>query len=137
MVKISGLYQGHKHCELTHLNSGSTIETDAPKDNFGKGERFSPTDLIGASLGSCAITTMAILTEHEGLKLTGSYFEVDKIMHSEPRRIGQLNLRLYLPRDLNPEQKSKLEQIARSCPVKLSLHPELTVNMSFNYCLPA
>ena len=133
-VKMSGIYQGEKHCELSHGPSGSKIETDAPKDNHGKGERFSPTDLVGAALGSCIVTTMAILTEKDGLNLAGVQFEVQKIMGSNPRRISELFVSLNLPKNLAVEQRLRLEEIARSCPVQMSLHHNIKVHLQFNYC---
>src|ERR1700694_5784709 len=98
------VYTGGLHTVATHLRSGSKIETDAPKDNHGKGERFSPTDLIGASLGSCILTTMAILTEKEDLDLKGAHCTVSKEMTSNPRRIAQLKLEIHLPAKLSAEQ---------------------------------
>lgn len=132
-VKMSGVYQGEKHCELKHGPSGSKLETDAPKDNHGKGEKFSPTDLVGAALGSCIVTTMAILTEKEGLNLTGAQFEVQKIMGSDPRRIAELFVSLNLPGHLSADDRLRLEAIARSCPVQMSLHPNIKVHLQFNY----
>jgi putative redox protein len=135
-VLMTGVYQGEKHCELIHGPSGSRIETDAPKDNHGKGEKFSPTDLVGAALGSCIVTTMAILTEKEGIDLMGANFEVRKIMGSNPRRISEFVISLNLPLKLSPEERTRLQAIAQNCPVQLSLHPELKVSHHFNYILP-
>jgi putative redox protein len=135
MVQISGVYQGEKHCELTHGPSGSHIETDAPKDNHGKGERFSPTDLVGAALGSCIITTMAILTEREGLNFKGSHFEVHKIMASNPRRISELQLKIHLSKQISPTDQRRLLQIAENCPVQKSLHPDLKIKLQLIYDL--
>ncbi len=135
MVKMSVLYQGSKHCLLTHTPSNSEIQTDAPKDNHGKGECFSPTDLTSASLLSCMLTTMAIKTEPLGYELNGVHGTVEKIMLSEPRRIGELRVEIHLPKNLSSDQRLNLENIAQSCPVKESLHPTLLVSSSFFYDL--
>lgn len=133
MVTMKVLYQGEKHCLLTHGPSGSTIETDAPKDNNGKGERFSPTDLVGAALASCVLTTMAIVAERDGVPFAGASAEVEKHMVADPRRIGALPLRITLPASLSPEQRKKLEYIATHCPVHASLHPDLKIDVKFSY----
>src|SRR4051812_19221357 len=90
MVKMSALYQGEKHCELTHEPSHTHIETDAPRDNQGKGERFSPTDLMGAAYMSCILTTMAIVAERDGVSIVGARAELGKEMVPEPRRVASL-----------------------------------------------
>ncbi len=133
MVKSTALYQGKKHCELTHEPSGSKIETDAPKDNNGLGERFSPTDLMGAALASCALTTMAIFAERDGLSIEGAKAEVTKEMTDKPRKIASLTLNITLPASLPEHERSKLEQIAQTCPVHRSLHPDVKIPMSFKY----
>lgn len=135
MVQINGVYQGEKHCEMVHEPSGSILETDAPRDNQGRGEKFSPTDLLGAALGSCMVTTMAILTESEGLNLNGSTFQVQKIMAANPRRVSALNFELHLPKNLSPSNRLRLEEIARQCPVYRTLNPELRIHLIFHYDL--
>ena len=133
MVKMKAVYQGQKHCELVHEQSGSKIETDAPKDNQGKGERFSPTDLVGAALGSCILTTMAIVAERDGVSLEGSKAEIQKEMADNPRRIQALHLQITLPAHLDANQRRKLEETAKHCPVHRSLHPDVRMPMSFSY----
>lgn len=133
MVNISVVYQGEKHCELTHGPSHSRIETDAPKDNNGKGERFSPTDLIAAGLASCVLTTIAILGEKKGIQIDGAKAEVEKEMTPSPRRIASLKLKVTLPASLNAEQRKECEQMAHSCPVHRSLHPDVQLPMIFIY----
>lgn len=133
MVKMSGHYQGQKHCEIVHGPSGSVIHTDAPKDNHGRGESFSPTDLLGAAMGSCMMTVMAIAADKEGVELKGSRFEVEKVMGTDPRRIIRLNIKLYLPQSIPAEYRSKLEEIARTCPVKQSVSAAMEVPMEFHY----
>ncbi|MBY0472580.1 OsmC family protein [bacterium] len=134
MVKISIRYEGSKHCLLTHGPSGSQIETDAPKDNHGKGERFSPTDLVAAALGSCILTTMAIVADRDGVVLEGSTAEVEKEMVSEPtRRIGALHCKVRVPKSVPQDYRAKLERVAHSCPVHKSLHPDVKLPISFEY----
>ncbi len=128
-------YTGGLHCEATHTRSGSVIETDAPVDNKGKGERFSPTDLVGAALATCIVTTMAILGENHGISIDGTRCEMEKIMVSDPRRIGELKVRIIFPKDKNytDREKTILEHIAHSCPVAKSLHPDLKQTLSFEW----
>lgn len=133
MVKMSIVYQGQKHCELIHRPSQSKIETDAPKDNHGKGERFSPTDLMGAALGSCILTTMAIVAERDGFTFENASAEVVKIMADKPRRIQTLEAQITLSSKLTEDQRRKMEETARNCPVHRSLHPDLQVPMTFKY----
>jgi putative redox protein len=134
MVKMNVIYQGEKHCELIHEPSGSKIETDAPKDNQGKGERFSPTDLVGAGLASCILTTIALVAERDGLSIKGSTAEVIKEMVTEPtRRIGTLKTKVSLPASLTPDQRRKLEAVAHKCPVHKSLHPDINAPIEFIY----
>lgn len=133
MVKMTALYEGEKHCQLTHGPSGAHISTDAPKDNNGRGEAFSPTDLVGAALGSCMLTVMAITAEKDGVSLLNSRMSVEKEMHQTPRRIAKLTVTLHLPEDLPTEYRRKLENIAHNCPVKLSLHPEMQIPVQFHY----
>lgn len=135
MVKMKALYQGSKHCLLTHLPSQSEIQTDAPKDNHGKGECFSPTDMTAASLLSCILTTMAIKTEPLGYKLDGIHGTVEKIMIADPRRIGELRLEIHLPKSLTSDQRLNLENIAAGCPVKESLHPDTLISSTYFYDL--
>jgi uncharacterized OsmC-like protein len=133
MVKSTAVYQGQKHCELTHVSSGTNIATDAPKDNAGKGESFSPTDLLGAALTSCALTTMAIIAEREGIPFSGGSAEVEKEMTDNPRRIGALHARFTLPASLKPEHRKRMEEIAKTCPVHRSLSSEMRIPMVFSY----
>ncbi len=126
------IYQGDLRCECTHLQSGSIIETDAPTDNRGKGERFSPTDTVCVALATCVITTMGIRAQDMGISLKGTKIEVTKHMKSEPRRIGQIDVILNLPgQHISEHDKSLLEKIGHACPVARSLHPELTMNIQF------
>ncbi len=133
MVKMSAVYQGDKHCKLLHEPSSSTIETDAPKDNNGKGENFSPTDLLGAALGSCMLTVMAITAEKDGVNLKGSWATMEKEMVANPRRVSKLNVILHLPQNVPHDYRAKLEDIAKGCPVKVSLHPDINIPILFHY----
>jgi len=135
MVKMSATYQGEKHCELFHEPSGSKIGTDAPKDNNGRGALFSPTDLVGAALGSCMLTVMAIAAERDGVSLKGARVNVEKEMSATPRKIAKLNVVLHMPQNLPTDYRRKLEEIAHNCPVKLSLSPDLQIPVLFHYDL--
>lgn len=133
MVAMTGVYEGEKHCSITHGPSQNKISTDAPKDNNGRGEAFSPTDLVGAALGSCILTTMAIHAEKNGINLNGSHFEVTKKMKLSPRQIAELTVVITLPEALKPEERTILEEIAHTCPVTRSLSPEVKVPVTFHY----
>ncbi|MEQ1747208.1 MAG: OsmC family protein [Saprospiraceae bacterium] len=126
------LYSGHLNCALTHLLSGVQISTDAPPDNQGKGEAFSPTDLCAASLAACALTTMAIRIREKNINIDGAKAEVTKVMASDPRRIGRIEIRLLMPPNGYSEADKKLLMtIADTCPVALSLHPDLVQAVEF------
>jgi putative redox protein len=132
MPTIQINYAGDLRTEDTHLQSGTTIQTDAPTDNQGRGEAFSPTDLIANALGTCILTTMAIFAKRDGIELAGSEATVTKVMSSEPpRRIARIEIEMTLrthTADSTPitdAQKTKLERIAHTCPVAISLHPDL------------
>ncbi len=128
------IYQGYLRSECTHLHSGVKIVTDAPTDNFGKGEAFSPTDLVAIALASCMITTVGILTRLENIHLEGSKLMVKKIMESNPRRIAQVHIDIEINNpDLNEEQKRRIEEIAQNCPVAKSLNPDLIQKLTFSY----
>ena len=134
MVKIKASYQGHLHCLLTHGPSGQTLETDAPKDNEGKGESFSPTDLAASSLLTCSITTMAIYAKRHNKELPLMSGEVLKEMTAEPpRRIARLTITLHMPKGLTEEERPVYERVAQSCPVHKSLHPDVQVVTHFVY----
>jgi putative redox protein len=120
-------------CELTHGPSGTVIHSEAPKDNGGTGGSFSPTDLVGAALASCAVTTMALAASRENVPWGEARARVEKRMTPPPRRIGELALEITMPRELPAGQRARFEQIARECPVARSLHPDLEVPMTFRY----
>ena len=128
------IYKGNLRTELTHLQSGTVIENDAPTDNKGKGERFSPTDLLATSLGSCMITTMAIRAADMNLNFDDTKIEITKVMSSDaPRRVIEIIAAFIFTNNFitTPEQKEQLERIARNCPVEKSLNPEIKLTISF------
>jgi len=129
------VYQGHLRCECTHLQSGTVIETDAPTDNRGKGERFSPTDTVCVALAACVITTIGIKTNDLNIDLTGTSIEVTKHMVADPRRIGQIDVILQFPSALQLEEKDRLiiQRTGDTCPVAKSLHPDLKLNIVYNW----
>ncbi len=130
------VYKGDLRTELTHLQSGTIIENDAPTDNHGKGERFSPTDMLATSLGSCMITTMAIRAADMNLNFNGTKIEITKIMSTDaPRRVTAIKAHLFFTQDFTAtdEQKEQLIRIARSCPVEKSLHPNISLDVVFNW----
>ena len=126
-------YKGELRTEAVHLKSGKTIITDAPIDNQGKGEAFSPTDLVATALGSCMITIMGIVAEREGITLDGTTAEVEKVMATSPRRIGEVKIKIKFIQKLNRDQRDKLERVAKNCPVSGSLSEDLKETVEFIY----
>ena len=126
-------YKGELRTEAVHLKSGKTIITDAPIDNQGKGEAFSPTDLVATALGSCMITIMGIVAEREGITLNGTTAEVEKVMATSPRRIDEVKIKIKFIQKLNRDQRNKLERAAKSCPVSGSLSENLKETVEFIY----
>ncbi|MES2514836.1 MAG: OsmC family protein [Bacteroidota bacterium] len=133
MITSKITYLGELRTEATHLQSNSTIYTDAPKDNHGKGEAFSPTDLVATALGSCMISVMGIVAMKEGItKVDGTIAEVTKVMYTEPRRIGEIHLTLTFPKGNYSDKEKKIyENAALTCPVAKSLHPDLKQVVQF------
>jgi len=127
-------YLGNLRTQATHIKSGEKIITDAPTDNQGKGEAFSPTDLVATALGSCMLTVMGIKAREMQVDLTGAEVSITKIMGTEPRRITEIVVAFSLAAStLSEKEKAILENTARTCPVFYSLHPELTKTISFNW----
>lgn len=127
-------YEGELRTVCTHLRSQNSFETDAPVDNNGKGERFSPTDLLATSLGTCMITVMGIKARTMGFDLNGIKIEVEKIMKADPRRVGGINLFFHIPDSLkNVDEKTKqiLKHTGNTCPVQHSIHPDIEVNVDW------
>ncbi|MBA3962419.1 MAG: OsmC family protein [Chthoniobacterales bacterium] len=125
MVNISISYTGGLHCDALHGPSQAKIETDAPADNQGKGEAFSPTDLVAAALGTCIVTTMAIVAERHQVELKGMTVTVAKEMASDPRRISRLTTEVHVPLPNDHPQRALLEKTALGCPVHRSLATEM------------
>lgn len=134
-VEMNGIYMGDLHCDITHGPSGTKISTDAPKDNMGRGEAFSPTDLMGVALGACIITTMGIVARRDNVPFEGATFHVTKVMNDNPRKIAELTVNLKLPSATTPEYRKKLEHIAHTCPVHRSIHPDVKMPINFDWSL--
>ena len=127
-------YTGELRTQSTHSASGITIITDAPVDNHGKGEAFSPTDLLCSSLASCMLTIMGITANTHAIKIEGTSVIVTKIMAANPRRVGEVKLEFFMPpNNFSEKEKVLLENAARTCPVAKSLNAELIQTISFNY----
>lgn len=126
-------YQGELRTTCIHLQSGTEILTDAPTDNHGKGEAFSPTDLLATALGSCMVSIMAIKSKDLNVNLNDSTVEVTKIMQAEPRKIAEIKVILNMSVAADDKTKIILERAANTCPVLLSLHPEIKKEVAFNW----
>lgn len=126
-------YPGELRTEAVHVKSGNVIITDAPTDNHGKGEAFSPTDLVATALASCMISVMGIVSMKEGItKTDGATAEVTKIMYADPRRIGEIHVKLMMPKNnFSDKEKKMYEHAAHTCPVAKSLHPDLKQVITF------
>jgi len=134
MVEINIAYQGDLRCEAVHSPSGTVLMTDAPVDNMGKGESFSPTDLVATALGSCILTILGILARRHGIDLSGSAVTVKKDMAASPvRRIGRLAVDVHVPAKLSDDQRKLLENAAHTCPVHKSLHPDVEMPITFHW----
>lgn len=125
------IYKGDLRCECTHLQSGTVIETDAPTDNRGKGERFSPTDTVCVALATCMITTMGIRAADMNIDLSGARLDVTKHMQAEPRRIAKIEVVLHLPAGIDEKTQQIFQKIGDNCPVAKSLHPDLEINATY------
>lgn len=126
-------YLGDLRTECEHLQSGSKIITDAPVDNAGKGEAFSPTDTVATALASCMLTTIAIKIKDKNLDIIGASAAVTKTMASDPRRISKIEVELYFPATYDEKDTKIIERIANTCPVMYSIHPEIELQVVFNY----
>ena len=126
-------YSGELRTESTHLQSGEAYITDAPTDNEGKGEAFSPTDLIATGLANCMLTIMGIIAKRQSLDIEGTKAEVTKIMGTEPRRISEIRIDFFFPRSYDNDSKQLLQTSALNCPVAKSLANELTQTINFHY----
>ncbi len=133
MLTSTVKYHGELRTEAVHLPSGNVIHTDAPKDNHGKGEAFSPTDLVATALASCMISIMGIVSRKDNItSVDGASAEVTKIMLSDPRRIGEIHVKITFPQNSYSEKEKRIyEHAAKTCPVAKSLHSDLKQNIEF------
>ena len=136
MVPITVTYNSELRCTVTHDTSGVSYQTDAPKDNFGKGESFSPTDLVATALGSCMITTIGIYIAKNNLPINidGTTLSIEKHMSADlPRRIAKIIVRVNFPKGILLEFQSKIKEIGDTCPVAKSLHPDVILDVQYNF----
>jgi len=134
MTTVSTVYSGDLRTLATHVHSGQQIITDAPLDNNGKGEAFSPSDLMSASLGSCMLTIMGIAARTHQFAIEGTSLEIVKVMASNPRRVSEIRIKFFMPQGhYDDKRRSILNLAARTCPVALSLHPDLIQTVNFHY----
>ena len=134
-MTASIIYKGDLRCEAIHIQSGSLIETDAPTDNRGKGEKFSPTDLLCVSLGTCIGTTMALKARDMNVDLKNTNMEVTKHMLADPRRVAQVDIEIKFKtsQQLTSKDKLILERAGNNCPVAKSIHPDLKLNIQYGW----
>ena len=133
MATVETIYLGELRTEATHVQSGSKILTDAPTDNHGKGEAFSPTDLVAAALGSCMMTLMGIAARTQGVDIVGTRLSITKVMSADPRRIGEIVIDVHFPAAYEPKQRKLLENAAATCPVAKTLHPDCKQTIRYFY----
>jgi putative redox protein len=134
MISITATYDGDLRCTAKHGPSGQTLFTDAPTDNHGKGQSFSPSDLVATALATCTMTIMGIVAKREGIDLAGMHVRVEKHMVNAPvRRVGRLPVKITVRGKLTPDQRKKLEAGAKTCPVHKSLHPDIDAPIEFEY----
>lgn len=128
-------YLGNLRTEIEHIQSGNRITTDAPLDNNGKGEFFSPTDMFASSLGSCMLTIIGIAANTHGFSIDGTTLEIEKIMAANPRRVAEIKIEVHFPKEANYTDKQKriIEAAAKTCPVANSLHPDVIKNITYIY----
>lgn len=135
MVKIDAIYQGKLHCQATHEPSGSQLETDAPKDNQGLGEKFSPTDLVATALGTCILTTIGLVAQRDNVDINGSTISVEKVMNDKPRKIASLKTTIHMSKNIPEDYRGKINHVANACPVKKSLSADIEVPVEIIYDL--
>lgn len=134
MITVKTEYLGELRSVSQHVYSGAEIFTDAPTDNKGKGQAFSPTDLLATSLGTCMLTTMAIGAQTHGYNIEGTKMEIIKVMATDPRRVAAVHVTFFFPPNNYSEKEKKImERIAHTCPVGISLHPDVKQVVTFNY----
>lgn len=133
MATVETVYRGDLRTEITHVQSGTKIVTDAPLDNQGKGESISPTDMLAASLGSCMLTIMGIAARTHGFSIDGTRASITKVMGTEPRRVVEIKIDLHFPQDYSDKVKKIIENAAKTCPAEHSLHPGIRRTITYHY----
>ena len=133
MTTSTSKYSGELRTHSVHTQSGETYITDAPTDNEGKGEAFSPTDIVATSLANCMMTIMGIVSKRKGLIIEGTEAKIDKFMGTDPRRITEIKIDFYFPVDFSEDERKLLEKSALNCPVAKSLSSDLKQNIEFHY----
>ena len=133
MMTSKVIYKGDLRTECEHIQSGNKFITDAPLDNNGKGEAFSPTDTVATALASCMLTIMGIKAKESNLDIKGTFAEVTKHMEANPRRISKIDVQVYVKGELTDRDKTVLENSAKTCPVIHSIHPDIIKNITFKY----
>lgn len=134
-MTASIIYKGNLRCEARHIQSGSVIETDAPSDNRGKGERFSPTDTLCVSLATCMLTTMGIKANDMNVDINQAKADVTKHMASDPRRVSKIEVTVSLPKNINEKDRIILEKTGNNCPVAKSVHPGIELVLIYNWVI--
>jgi putative redox protein len=135
-MTASIIYTGNLRCQAEHIQSKTQIETDAPTDNHGKGERFSPTDMLCVSLATCMLTTMGIKAADMNVDITNAKAEVTKHMASDPRRVAKIEVEVSLPANGDEKERLILEKTGNNCPVAKSVHPDIELVLSYKWGLP-
>ena len=133
MATLKTKHLGGLRTEITHLQSGNTVTTDAPTDNNGKGEYISPTDMVAGALGSCMLTLMDMAATRMGIDMTGTTLDITKVMAADPRRIAEIIIDVRFPFAADDKTRTILERAAETCPVGKSLHPDLRQSVSYHY----
>ena len=133
MTTSTSKYSGELRTHSVHTQSGETYITDAPTDNEGKGEAFSPTDIVATSLANCMMTIMGIVSKRKGLIIEGTEAKIDKFMGTDPRRITEIKIDFYFPMNFSNDERKLLEKAAINCPVAKSLSSDLQQNIEFHY----
>ncbi len=133
MTTLKTKHLGNLRTEITHLQSGNKVITDAPTDNNGKGEFISPTDMVAAALGSCMLTLMEMAADRMGIDMTGTTLDITKTMAADPRRIGEIHIDVHFPFAADAKTRTILQRAADTCPVSKSLHPDLHQIVSYHY----
>lgn len=133
MATVETFYLGDLRTEMTHIQSGNKVITDAPVDNNGKGEYFSPTDLVAAALGSCMLTIMGMAAKTHNINIEGTKVSITKVMNASPRRIGEIMIDFSFPGEFTAKEKRILEAAGETCPVAFSLHPDIKQTIRYIY----